>query len=553
MIGQPHWFGPAKSTFAIVHWPDAEVRAGVVICPPVGYEAISIYTTLRVMAESLATKGFAVMRVAFPTTGNSLRTGAGDDVAEWEHAIVTAVEEIRSFGVSRVAIVGVRLSATLVANLASRLSPEALVLWDPVASGRRYTRGLRLLATEADNGVVSAGIVFDSDTLSSMTRVSLDIDELRAPTLVIQRTEPTSEAALVASTDLPVTVERLEGTTNLLDTDAELAVVPTKIIKRVCAWLDSMFDRSAARVVASPTFCCSTNERVGSTELVHEAVRFGPNDLFAVVTTCPPSQPTRAMIFLNNGASPAVGPGSAWIDWAAEVAGAGLVAVRLDLNGLGDSPSRSGSVENDSYPIGAGEDVSDAIDMLGTRGVSLVSIVGLCSGSVLAFDAALRRDEVEHIMAINPRIDKPFHDRSQRSVRAGGQTNRLFAIPLRKKPLFPTLNRIPAPIWRALSLLHLVPRPTLAVERAVARGTAVSFIFGPNEWGLMAMRRRAPRHWAQLEASPKVAVTLVDALDHSMFAPEGRREVERVLRKLLATDDFASPASIPPNSEVTSR
>ena len=553
MIGQPHWFGQAQSTFGIVHWPDSGVRAGVVICPPIGYEAISAYTTLRVMAESLAGNGFAVLRIAFPTTGNSLRTGAGDDVAEWERAIATAVEEMRSFGISRVAIVGMRLSATLVANLASRLSPDALVLWDPVASGRRYTRGLRLLGTEADNGVVSAGIVFDSDTLSSMTRISLDLDELRAPTLVIQRTEPTSEAALVASTDLLVTVERLEGTTNLLDTDAELAVIPTKIIKRVCAWLDSMFARSATQVVAPPALCCSTNERVGSTGLVHEAVRFGPNDLFAVVTTRPPSQPTRAVIFLNNGASPAVGPGSAWLDWAAEVAGAGLVAVRLDLNGLGDSPSRKGSLENDSYPIGAGEDVSDAIDMLRTRGVSLVSLVGLCSGSVLAFDAALRREEVEHIMAINPRIDKPFHDRSHRRVRAGGQTNRLFAIPLKKKPLFPTLNRIPAPIWRALSLLHLVPRPTLAVERAVARGTAVSFVFGPHEWGLMAMRCRAPRHWAQLEASPKVAVTLVDALDHSMFAPEGRRGAKSVLRDLLATGDFSSPASIPPTSEVTSR
>ena len=96
MIGQPHWFAQAQSTFGIVHWPDSGVRAGVVICPPIGYEAISAYTTLRVMAESLAGNGFAVIRVAFPTTGNSLRTGAADDVAEWERAIATAVEEMRS-------------------------------------------------------------------------------------------------------------------------------------------------------------------------------------------------------------------------------------------------------------------------------------------------------------------------------------------------------------------------------------------------------------------------------------------------------------------------
>ena len=80
----------------------------------------------------------------------------------------------------------------------------------------------------------------------------------------------------------------------------------------------------------------------------------------------------------------------------------------------------------------------------------------------------------------------------------------------------------------------------------------MSFVFGPDEWGLMAMRHHAPRQWARIEASPRVAVTLVDALDHSMFVPEGRRQAENVLRDLLATDDFSGPASIP-SSEVTSR
>jgi hypothetical protein len=36
--------------------------------------------------------------------------------------------------------------------------------------------------------------------------------------------------------------------------------------------------------------CAPPRTSVGNTELVHEAVRFGPNELFAVVTTGPPSQ-----------------------------------------------------------------------------------------------------------------------------------------------------------------------------------------------------------------------------------------------------------------------
>ena len=553
MIGQPHWFGPSKSIFGIVHWPESAVRAGVIICSPIGYEAVSAHQTLLVLAESLAANGFAALRVAFPTIGNSIRTGLVDDVAEWEQDIAAAVQELRSFGAMRVAVVGMRFSATLVARMASPLSPDALVLIDPVVSGRRYTRGLRLLAIEAENGVVAAGIRFDNDTLSSMIRVSLDIDELLVPTLVIQRSEPTSEAVLVASGGLPVTVERLHGLSCLLDTDAELAVTPRPIIERVCTWLDSMFDRSNAVSIPSPMLCHATTERTPRGELVHEATRVGPTGLFAVVTTRPQTRATRAVIFLNNGVSPAVGPGSAWLDWAAQVAKSGLLALRLDVDGLGDSPSRPDTAEYDSYPTGAAEDVSDAIDMLTARGIEHVSIVGLCSGSVLAFDAAVRRKEVDHIMAINPRLDKPFHDRSHRAVRAGGQTNRLLAIPLMKAPLFPLLNRIPAPIWWTLSVMHLVPRPTLGVERAVARGTAVSFVFGPDEWGLKAMQRRSPRHWAQIVASPHVDVTIAAALDHSMFAQEGRREVEAVLHRLLATATHTSPVPTPSSPEVTSR
>ena len=67
-----------------------------------------------------------------------------------------------------------------------------------------------------------------------------------------------------------------------------------------------------------------------------------------------------------------------------------------------------------------------------------------------------------------------------------------------------------------------------------------------------AMRNRAPRQWAQLEANPNVAVTLVDALDHSMFGLEGRRQAENVLRDLLDTRDRNGSASIPPTTEVAS-
>ncbi|HEY7628883.1 MAG TPA: alpha/beta hydrolase, partial [Ilumatobacteraceae bacterium] len=517
-----------------------------------GYESVSAHLSLRLLAESLSGRGIAVLRLAFPGTGNSLRTGLNDDVAEWQQAIEAAAVELRSFGISRVALVGLRLSATLAAGLAARVGAEALALWDPVVSGRRYARGLRLLATETDGGIVAAGVRFDSATLTSMSRLALVPDELPVPTLVIQRAEPSAEPDLTTEVNRALTVERLTGTSALLDVDAEVAVVPTGIIERIDGWFGHHFATAEPLVLDEPARRTTTTERPGDIELVHEAHRVGPPGLFAITTVRHGGQPRRAVIFLNNGVSPSVGPGGAWLDWAAEVARAGFLAARLDFDCLGDSPARAGTSDNDSYPVGAADDVSDLIDVLRQRGVDKVALVGLCSGALLAFDAALRRPEIGRIVAINPRFDKPYNDRLHGKVRAGGQTNRLLAIPLHKAPLFRYFEATPWPAWKLLALLRLVPRATLAVERVVKAGTKVTFLFGPDEWGMRAMQRRAPQQFARLCADPLISLRIIDTLDHSMFDAQGRSDVEAALRQEFSTVLAGGNRSQVSSSEVVS-
>ncbi len=545
MLGQPHWFGPSRSTHGFVHWPTGARRAGVVLCPPAGYEAVSAYPTFRILADRLSDLGLVVARISVPSTGNSFSSDESDVVSQWRRCISDAVEELRSWGIDDVAVVGLRLSASVAAD--ASFAPAALVLWDPVVTGRRYVRAMRLLAADApggdaeDGSVHLAGVEFDREALAAISGVRLDV-AAAVPTLVIQRTEPSLEPVIDDPADGVVVVERLTGTTGLLDTDAELAVVPHAIVGRIVSWLTAQLpDEALDR--GRPTFeTTGIQSDPDGRDRRHEAIRLGEHGIFTVTTTAQDVRPTGgAVIFLNNGAAPNVGPGGAWLHWAADLAGDGHRAVRVDLDGLGDSPSRRPGHREGSYPVGAADDVREVVDHLMTHGVERVAVVGLCSGALLAFDAALQTPQIDHVVSINARFDKPHHDDVHRSARAGAQTNRLLAIPLSKTPLLAMVNRIPAPIWRVLDMVRLVPLPTRAIERVVAGGTRVTLLFGPDEWGLRALRARAPKRLARLEASPLVTLEVVPELDHSMFAPLGRDLMEDRIRALFGTLGGSAP------------
>ena len=206
--------------------------------------------------------------------------------------------------------------------------------------------------------------------------------------------------------------------------------------------------------------------------------------------------------------------------------------MRLDLNGLGDSPSRRRFRENDTYPTGAGETSVMPSTCWAPRCLARVA----CR-SVLWFGVGVWRRR-----CVAKRSNTSWRSTHDWTSRSTTDPTVAFA-PEESRPTgslrhsaeedsaVPDDQSNPAPIWRALSA---APRASayLGGRGAPWRGTAVSFVFGPTRWGLMAMQLRAPRHWAQLEASPKVSVTRVDALDHSMFVPEddGAKSVLRTAR-----------------------
>lgn len=123
---------------------------GAVICNPMGHEAMWLHRGSRQLAQRLSEQGMPVLRFDYAGTGDSAGEPGADAMTAWMDGIAAAVTHLTSIsGARRVALLGIRLGATLAAEVASRIRTcipvDALVLLEPVVSGRAYRRELEVL------------------------------------------------------------------------------------------------------------------------------------------------------------------------------------------------------------------------------------------------------------------------------------------------------------------------------------------------------------------------------------------------------------------------
>ena len=192
LSGMPTWFGPAdQPMLGWIHEPaGGRARGGVVICPPLGRELGATYSTLRLLADSLAAQGLLAMRFDYVGTGDSAGDhGTPDQVERWLDSVAQAVEYVRAAGAPSVSLVGLRMGALLAAHAVTRCEPiSQLVLWDPCVSGRAYLREqtrlyqLKLEVSEPSTpDSVTAGMVFSPDTALALGALELADVEFAMP------------------------------------------------------------------------------------------------------------------------------------------------------------------------------------------------------------------------------------------------------------------------------------------------------------------------------------------------------------------------------------
>ena len=292
----PFWFGPSdRPLFGWLHLPaDGMVRGGVVLCQPLGIEAICVYFSYRTLADRLAQLGLAVLRFDYDGTGDSGGTETDPDrLQSWLASLTTATDYLAGTGVGQVGMVGIRMGALLAATEAvRRQGVDALVLWDPCLSGRSFLREqrfLRLLATEeqeqGDTAVEAPGVRFEVETVKELADLDMTATPgpLAARTLVLMppgRSRPRRLEARLAGA--PVEWEEATGQEDLLD--SQLQETPFETIERVALWLSQELDATPVTVSPPVSGPAAVARGTEGRPIIERPVALGALPLFGMVT-----------------------------------------------------------------------------------------------------------------------------------------------------------------------------------------------------------------------------------------------------------------------------
>jgi pimeloyl-ACP methyl ester carboxylesterase len=133
---------PGQQIYGVYHAPaGASNGHAVLLCSPLGQEAVRIHRFYRVLAERLARSGTAVLR--FDPYGCGESDGDDDDghLERWvDDTLLAQRELLQRSRAKSVVWIGARLAAAIMAQASRRAEPRphCLVFWDAVTDGKAY-------------------------------------------------------------------------------------------------------------------------------------------------------------------------------------------------------------------------------------------------------------------------------------------------------------------------------------------------------------------------------------------------------------------------------
>lgn len=560
---------------------EAPGSTGVVLCAPLGHEAMWSHRAWRHLADEIAAAGMPVLRFDYPGTGDS--AGSGLEPEFLRHAvsaIIEAAAQLRALsGVEELVLCGIRLGASLAVLAAEAMQAEAggagkvagLVLAAPVVNGRSYLRELRALHLNwlnsagldpdahrpGDGSIDVLAFHFAADTVHEIESLRLD---RRAPCAVPRllmldawpgSTSPVStlaqryraagaQAEIAAFDEYPVVMQ-----------SAEYASVPTQAWQQVVGWLvpgTTAAQRrwAGARQVASEP---DAGEPVAVDAAVELAVWLDGGRQFGILSL--PRAGTlaaTAVIFPNTGGNHHVGDGRMFVTLSRRLAGLGVAALRLDVSALGDSAGAKRQMSIPAiYSPGPRADVSAAVDWMRARGFQRIVLAGVCSGAFLSLQAALVNRGVDGLVMANlvkfrwDRADDAMagaHLRSWRGLLVAvfhpGNWVRLGRGELRVWPLLAGMSRLSrrrlaervaftmARLRGAEDLSSVASYAQAAMRELDRRGVRTDFLYGVADVGLEEARRRLGANLETLDNLPCIAVYQHACLDHALFLASSR-------------------------------
>ena len=545
-------------------------RRGVVLCPAFGLEGLTARRAWGDLADRLADAGLPTLSFDWPGTGDS----TGDDrdpdrLAAWCAGLGSAIDTLRrETGVAEIALVGLRLGATIAAEVAARRGDVAiLVALQPVVSGRIFLREQRslsrLLRVRSDDDPID-GDEIDGWAVGGFFTSDATGEEVAA--LDLRRTTPAPAAEILllareadAAATALATHWRELGARVTRNDFAEVDTFltdPTRTIAPEAAWgliVDTLAEGATPSPAPSPAPATEPAVLVGDgwSETAHA---FGPGDRLIGILTVPerPLAGASTVIVLSAGRNPHVGWGRGTVELARALARRGRRVLRMDQAGIGDARRHPDGPPEVLYSQESVADVVAALDRFGSADGRNV-VIGACSGAHLALHSALADARVHGVAMINlQRFVWRDGDSLEASMRGEFRSSsayaglarradtwkRLFRGEIRVGSIAIELTRRIASRLVAKALRLVTTDPAVSwLRRLDRRGVHVLFVFGTADGG----RDEFAEHVGAEEALPRIAsrarVDLIERTDHNLGPRDARLRLGEVIDAFLARVD----------------
>jgi dienelactone hydrolase len=546
----PVWFGPAdRRLFGWVHRPAGDVaRGGVVLCPPVAKEYQAAHYTMRLLAERLAGLGFVVLRFDYDGTGDSDGTAEDPDrIDSWRSSIRHAVACVRSTGVTGVSLVGMRVGALLAA--AESRDADALVLWDPVVSGRAFVReqiamaALTLHTPQPDDGSVeSPWVVWSPQAVAELNALVLDESvQLPASTLVLSRDDAPLPAAFRRKLDSPaIEWDVVPAQRELM----EHMWIPREGIEAVAGWLDDKTPTAAAPISAPPVAREAAVHDDAGRPVNETPLRMGSADLFGILTEAPGASGP-VVVLVGGHVDHHVGPARLWVSLARRWAADGARVLRLDFSGLGDSGVRPGQKDQLSFAPEAVDDLLEVAAAVSPSDPSDVILTGFCAGGYSVIEAGIKL-RPRRVIVLNPAVffepPETWDGGEVDTDRQAYQSRPDWIKRLGRGPWVRRIRRrVPQWGYRLLDVTGVVRSPARGFDLLVRRGVQTVVACGDADSEIY--RRMAGRQIKALARTGSLVFEVVEGLSHALLSRADRAACTRLLTTYVS--EGQSPAAAP--------
>ncbi|WP_107312741.1 serine aminopeptidase domain-containing protein [Burkholderia metallica] len=562
---------------------------GIVICEPLGHEALWLHKLVRSLAEHLADRGFPVLRFHYPASGDSL--GDERDPGRFDQMLASvrsAVQVLRVRGtLSDLTLVGVRAGAA-VALLAADGIPELtrFVAVAPVVRGRSYLRELSVVAQHwLDNAPPAAklavrdekplnilGHTYPDDLVEALRRIDLrqTAGQLRTlPARALLVDAPYGDGTALSD------ALQARGVAASVHACADWAVamreplwsrLPEGLPDAIAGWIDDAPDSIVQAYAHRPDQDIVLTGK-GSVERV---VRVGPKQLVGVL--CEPTDdimhagaPT--LLITNTAANPRIADGRLAVRLARSLAAQGICSLRIDSSGIGDSDERARDNQWDiPYSEQMIADMVAAANWLKDGGHHKVVAFGICSGAYTSLHAA-SNGPFAGVIAINlpvfvwPRGETLANviknqTNSMRgylaSLRSTGKWRRLLRGRRDLRPVLRGLLRYLAdfmsvPVMRVAERVGRGPgkdTPRGLLRDMSARGIRTHLVYGTFDPGVDTLVRHFGPASHAFSRFPNVSVDVQEVVDHSLYGSAAAQYVIDRCAELLV--DWRAPAELAP-------